>query len=221
MGFKQIVKMQYIRLKYRDRVTIKKNAIVSIKSIFSGANVIGKNTMFYGEIGYGSYIGNDCNINAHIGKYCSLGSNIRVISNTHPTSEFVSTHPVFFSVLKQNGRTFVNENKFNENIYYDDSKELAIYIGNDCWIGDNVTILGGIKINNGAIIGAGSIITKDVPAYSIVVGNPGKVIKYRFSKLQIEALERIKWWDFKEEKLKSDIDEFTSIEKFLRKYGDV
>ena len=91
-----------------------------------------------------------------------------------------------------------------------------IIIENDVWIGAKSTIMSGVKISNGAVIGACSVVTKDVPPYAIVVGNPGKIIKYRFSESQIKDLLEIAWWEWDEGKIKdnalqmwsSDIDTF-------------
>jgi len=69
-------------------------------------------------------------------------------------------------------------------------------IGNDVWIGCNSTILRGVTIGNGAVIGANSLVNKDVPPYAIVVGSPAKIIKYRFDEEIIQALLKIKWWDY-------------------------
>ena len=82
------------------------------------------------------------------------------------------------------------------------------------WIGDGAVILSGVTIGNGAVIGARAVIAKDVPAYAIVVGNPAKVVRYRFEPAQIEALERLAWWNWSHEKitqaypllLSSDVD---------------
>ncbi len=76
------------------------------------------------------------------------------------------------------------------------------------WIGANTCILSGVKIGNGAIIGEGGVITKDVSPYAIAVGNPTKIIKYRFSFKQIAWLLRIRWWDFPEEVIKDNITLF-------------
>jgi acetyltransferase-like isoleucine patch superfamily enzyme len=73
-----------------------------------------------------------------------------------------------------------------------------VVIGNDVWIGDNVTIMSGVTVGDGAIIAAYSHIVKDVEPYSVVGGNPGKFIRYRFRKDQIEKLLQIKWWDWEE-----------------------
>ena len=91
-----------------------------------------------------------------------------------------------------------------------------IIIENDVWIGAHATIMSGVKISNGAIVGATATVTKDVPPYSIVVGNPAKIVKYRFSKKQIESLLEISWWNWTEDRIKTEamniwsnnIDEF-------------
>jgi serine acetyltransferase len=91
-----------------------------------------------------------------------------------------------------------------------------IIIENDVWIGAKSTIMSGVKIRNGAIVGACSVVTKDVPPYAIVAGNPAKVVKYRFTEEQIEKLLSIEWWDWDEQKIRdnamlmwsSNIDEF-------------
>ena len=69
-----------------------------------------------------------------------------------------------------------------------------IIIGHDVWIGRGATIMSGVKIGNGAVIGAQAVVAKDVPPYAVVVGNPGKVIRYRFNKDIISKLQAIKWW---------------------------
>lgn len=76
-------------------------------------------------------------------------------------------------------------------------------IGNDVWIGDNVTILGGNIIGDGAVVATGAIVTKDVPPYAIVAGNPARIIKYRFEKDIVDDLQKIQWWLWSSEQLKA------------------
>lgn len=79
-----------------------------------------------------------------------------------------------------------------------------IIIGNDVWIGAKSTIMSGIKIGNGAVVAAGSVVTKDIEPYSLVGGNPAKHIKYRFTKDQIDDLLEIAWWNWTESKIKEE-----------------
>lgn len=80
-----------------------------------------------------------------------------------------------------------------------------IVIGNDVWIGYEATILSGVTIGDGAIIGAKAVVTKDVPAYSVVGGVPAKEIKRRFDADTIQKLQQIKWWDWSYEKIQRSI----------------
>lgn len=77
---------------------------------------------------------------------------------------------------------------------YDEFKE--IYIGNDVWIGQRAMVMGGVRIGNGAVVGAGAVVTKDVPPYTIVGGVPAKIIRYRFSDKVVKKLQSSKWWDY-------------------------
>lgn len=158
------------------------------------------------ELGDYSYINRYVSITfTRIGKFVSIAPNVSIGLPEH--NMVVSTHP-FYHDKTLGGFTVKHR-------YYD--KDDITVIGNDVWIGTHSVILKGVKIGDGAIIGAGSIVTKDVPPYSIVVGNPAKVLKYRFSPEVIEKLLTIKWWDFDrdtiEELIKQDV--FRDINKFL------
>lgn len=93
-----------------------------------------------------------------------------------------------------------------------------IIIGNDVWIGADVIIMGGVHIGNGAVIGAGAVVAKDIPPYAIVVGNPARVIKYRFDDDTIRKLQEMKWWFWPENKIKNSIKYMGDIDKFIEMY---
>jgi serine acetyltransferase len=95
-----------------------------------------------------------------------------------------------------------------------------ITIENDVWIGSKSTIMSGVKIHNGAVVGANSVVTKDVPPYAIVAGNPAQIIKFRFDVDQIQALQEIRWWNWDEEKIKKEAMELwsTNIDDFIQKH---
>lgn len=210
------IKVVLYRHKYRkNSVKIATSCRLSFKNVdFEGNNAVGKATTFRGKIGYGSYIGKHCNINATIGRYCSISSDVNTISGTHPTTDFVSTHPSFFSTKKQAGFTYVSKDYFVEEIFCDEEKHL-VKIGNDVWIGSHVLILPGVQIGDGAIIAAGAVVTKNVEPYAIVGGVPAKVIRYRFNETAIKQLLEIKWWDKSEEWIENHAEEFNDIHKWL------
>ena len=148
--------------------------------------------------------------NTKIGKFCSLGPNLICGWGIHPINK-LSTSPMFYSVLKQNGYSLTMKNKFLE--------FKNIEIGNDVFIGMNVTILDGFKIGDGAIIGAGAVVSKDIPSYAVAVGNPIKILKYRFDNEKIESLLRIKWWNWDDEKLKIVERHLEDIDQFINEYN--
>lgn len=158
-------------------------------------------------LGKYSYIAKNCDItNTEIGKFCSIGPNFKCGLGIHPTNG-ISTSPMFYSKAKQNGQTLVTQNKFTE------SKRTIIE--NDVFIGANVTVLDGVRIGNGSVIGAGAVVTKDIPPYAIVSGVPAKLVNYRFSEKQIEKLLAIAWWNFDDDQLRNVEKHFFEIDSFI------
>lgn len=201
---------------FRPDIVIKKNCLVS-RSSFEGLNKIYENTVFINsKIGKGSYIGKFGNFNkVVIGRYCSIGNRVSVVSSTHPSETFVSTHPAFFSIAKQAGFSYVSEQKCVEHVYYDEKLQISAVVGSDVWIGDDVMILGGVKIGDGAIIGSRALVTKDVLPYSIVGGIPAREIRKRFDVNKIDNLLKIKWWERNDEWIKKNINLFSNVNNFL------
>jgi carbonic anhydrase/acetyltransferase-like protein (isoleucine patch superfamily) len=161
------------------------------------------------KIGGCTYIGTDTYITGtEIGKFCSIGPACRMGLGKHPTREFVSTSPVFFSIGRQCGTTFAQENAFCENE--------PIAIGNDVWIGANVFVADGVTIGNGAIIGAGAIVVRDVPDYAVYGGVPARLLRYRFERSQIEWLQEFKWWNRDPEWLRANHCAFSSVADLMK-----
>lgn len=204
---------QYIQLK-NPTVKIKTAAQVKLKSTFEGKNVIGFESRFDGDIGLCSYIGANCNINGKIGRYTCIASNVCVVQGRHPVDKFVSVHPMFYSIQKQNGYTYVEKNCFEEFKYVDTSNH-CVLIGNDVWIGANVLLMSGVKVGDGAVVAAGSIVTKDIEPYAIVGGVPAKKIRSRFEKKQIDYLKKIEWWNRSEDWIKNNAQSFKNIDYFV------
>lgn len=130
-----------------------------------------------------------------IGNYCSVAPGCTIGNGHHPL-DFLTTHPVGFK-----GAGMFNFDPKVKNFQGGSSRskdvlKFAPVIGHDVWIGGNVTIFRGVKIGNGAIIGANSLVNKDVPDFAIVGGTPARVIRYRFEPEIIEKLKALKWWNY-------------------------
>lgn len=95
-----------------------------------------------------------------------------------------------------------------------------ITFGHDVWVGTGVHFIAPVNVGNGAIIGAYSVIAKDVPAYAVVVGNPQVVKRYRFTPEQIEKLEKIQWWNWEEDILMERMKDLQDVDVFIKKYID-
>ena len=158
-----------------------------------------------------TFVASDTKISqTKIGRFCSIGPDCKIGLGKHPSRSFVSTHPAFFSTLKQAQITFVDRDHFTE---YE-----LIEIGNDVWLGANVIVVDGVRIGDGAIVAAGSVVTKNVPPYAIVGGVPAKVIRSRFKDEEIEKLLANPWWNLDADILRKaalsfrDIDDYFSEE---------
>lgn len=157
-----------------------------------------------------SYIGGFSEIkNCSIGKFCSIAQNVKIGLGIHPTN-MISTYPGFYS----NKASGANKFFYNPSIL----EEKKISIGHDVWIGSGSMIMDGIEIGNGAIIAAGSVVTKNVEPYEIVGGVPAKRIKYRFSFNEIQFLQQLEWWN-KDNKFFEDFSHlFSNPDSFFKHF---
>ncbi len=150
---------------------------------FLGSNTtIGSGTNINGP----AYIASSKSAPVKIGKYCAVAHNLRIRPRNHYTG-YINLQDKF-----QNRYNLPNLNSIKG----------PVIIGNNVWISDNVLILSGVTIGDGAVIGAGSVVTRDIPPYSIAVGNPAKVIKQRFCDQIIQQLTEIRWWDWSDDKIR-------------------
>lgn len=125
-------------------------------------------------------------------------------------------HPCVFN--KNYVSTFPFGDKGWDENYPKTQSKGKIEIGSDVWIGESVTLLSGVKIRDGAIIGARAIVAKEIPPFAIAVGNPARVIRYRFAQDVIEKLLKIKWWEWTEEKIKENLELMKNVDKFVEKF---
>jgi virginiamycin A acetyltransferase len=189
-------------------------------NLFHNANVLsnsktGNYTKLYSpyklidsKVGDYTYVAqNSILLNTNVGRFCSFGPNLISGWGTHPLNG-ISTHPMFYSTKKQNGMTLSADDKFEE--------LKPIEIGNDVFIGMNVSIIDGVKIGHGAVIGAGAVVSKDIPPYAIAVGCPIQIKGYRFDEETIKKLLELKWWDFNEIDLREVEKNFFNVEQWLK-----
>lgn len=153
-----------------------------------------------------------------IGAFCSINNTVEIAGPNHP-AQYISTHPFFYN-RQIHGEELVPPLLENDEALADVvGNNDKIIIGHDVWIGKGALLLPSIKIGNGAIIGTGAVVTKDVPNYAIVAGVPAKVIRYRFKETEIEQLNAIEWWDWTDEQIRENIHYFVKNKEFLHKFG--
>lgn len=157
------------------------------------------------EIGYGTYGGcwNNSAMwwsNIKIGNYCSFAGQVSLFPCDHPMNLF-TTHPITY-----------DGHRAGANGIYPPPSGHSLTVGHGVWFGSNSVVLSGCKtIGNGAVIGAGSVVTHDVPPYAIVVGNPAKILRYRLTPEQIERVELSKWWLLDKDELNNRMEELLTL----------
>ena len=147
-----------------------------------------------------------------IGKFANIASFVRIHPPNHPQKRPSLHHFTYRSAMYGFGE--------DDAAFFEWRHSQAVHIGHDTWIGHNASVMPGVRLGNGAIVGAGAVVTKDVDPYTVVVGVPAKPLKQRFDPKITERLEAIAWWDWPHHLLKERLDDFrSSVEAFLEKYG--
>lgn len=163
-----------------------------------------------------SYIVADADIiYATVGKFCSIAAHTRINPGNHPLERVALNHFTYRSAAYGLGADDAD--------FFQWRRDHHVTLGNDVWIGHGAILLPGVNVGNGAAIGAGAVVTKDVPPYAIVVGVPGRILRFRFAPEIIAALDRIAWWDWPHERLRDGLADFRamSAEDFCRKYDTI
>ena len=142
-----------------------------------------------------------------VGNFCSIAGNVEIFLGGNHRVDWISTFP--FPVFWESAKHFTGQSVSKGHVK----------IGNDVWIGAGAKILSGVNIGDGAVIGASAVITKDVPDYAIVAGNPAKVVRMRFDASQISTLKRLRWWEWKKPKIEAGMEfilsnNITGLENF-------
>ena len=204
-----------------NKCTIKSNASIgdgvhlAFSTIGSRTEISRRCVISHSIIGEGCLIGKSTVINnTDIGNYCAISWNITIGGGQHPMKSLMMVNRKFL---------FDGDNSIHG---LDPVLQTHCKIGNDVWIGAGASIMTGITIGDGAVIGANAVVTKDVPPYAVVVGVPARIIKYRFSESIIKQLLEIKWWSYTKEELQKYRDCFVGdldnekLEKLKRLSGE-
>lgn len=163
------------------------------------------------DVGRYTYVGNKCfMVNVQIGSFCSIADKCSIGGAAHPM-ERVSMSPVFHK-----GKNILKTN-FAE---LPAIKTPNTILENDVWLGMGCYIKSGVTIHNGAVVGMGSVVTKDIPAYEIWAGNPAKKIGERFDKDTCDQLQKIAWWDWTDKKIQDKAALFDDVRSFVGDQAD-
>ncbi len=200
--------MNYFKLTRFISIFLKKLRFSAVHaSIVHDSSKVESGTIFFhSKMQRYSFCGYDCEIfHTDIGSFTSIANGVICGGGRHPM-EWVAMSPVFYE-----GRDSV-KTKFSN--HKRDSVK-PIVIGHDVWIGRSAVVLSGVNVGIGAVIGAGSVVTKNIPPYAVVAGNPARLIRYRFSENIIQRLLCTSWWELPDERLRELGQYFNDVEKFL------
>jgi len=206
---RRAVSLRQLRRRFPDSV-IYSGVAASDDSILGRFSVLfGDVTVLSSAVGAYTYVQARTELfNAEVGPFCSIASDVTIGLAAHPTS-MVSTSPVFYDNAQPLPFFFTNDRLFTNNLP-------RTIVGADVWIGQGAMLKAGVTIGVGSVIGASAIVTKDVPAYDIVAGNPARRIRSRFSPEIAAALEATSWWTLSEQKLARLAPRFENPEEFCR-----
>ena len=161
-----------------------------------------------------SYVVNDSDIiHSTIGKFCSIAAHTRLNPGNHPLDRVMLSHVGYRSSAYGLGP--------DDPDFFEWRRASPVTLGHDVWIGHGAVVLPGVTVGTGAAVGAGTIVTKDVPPFAVVVGNPGRVLRYRFTAAVIANLQRIAWWDWPHQKIGTMMQDFRTLgaEAFCARHG--
>ena len=179
-----------------EGTVIQKDCVIISSNLGNNVDIEKRNLIRNAKIGDMSYTGTDTSIMwAEVGKFCCISRTVDIGGNEHNYLA-AAMMPTYRTKNKLGGAMAKHHD------------EEPVVVGNDAWMGQGVAVVRkkGLTIGDGAVIGAGAVVTKSIPPYAIAVGIPAKVIRYRFPENIIERLLKLKWWDWPKEKILKNWD---------------
>ena len=176
------------------------SACVEYSEVSKKAKVWGHSKLFHSSLGDYSYVGKYSSlVYAEVGKFCSIASGTLIGMGTHTLNK-LSTSSVFTESKNGTGQMWVTKTEVEP--------FRRVKVGNDVWIGTRAMVMGGVTIGDGAVVGAGAVVTRDVPPYAIVGGVPARIIRYRLPEVVVDEVLKHEWWNLPDERLKEHIQLF-------------
>jgi phosphonate metabolism protein (transferase hexapeptide repeat family) len=194
--------------------TIDPSAAVRESTLGAYCEVGARTILLEVSMGDYSYVVNDAQITyTTIGKFCSIAAMTRINPGNHPMHRVSQAHFTYRASAYFPGEA-------DEAEFFEWRRGHHVHIGHDVWIGHGAVVLPGRSVGTGAVIAAGAIVSKDVPAYTVVAGNPARPVKRRFPEEITGRLAELAWWDWNHETLRRALPDFRklAVEDFLAKY---
>ncbi len=161
-----------------------------------------------------AYVVNDSDIAiATIGKFCSIAAHVRINPGNHPLDRAALSHFTYRASAYGLGQ--------DDPAVFAMRRARPVVLGHDVWVGHGAIILAGVRVGDGAAIGAGAVVTKDVPPFAVVAGNPARILRFRCDEATRAAMARIAWWDWDHARLAAVLEDFRrlDLEGFAARHG--
>lgn len=193
LGVDEAPEIPGVRLAERVSIRYAQVTAAGANSIDEGSKVSGKISL-----GYATTIGRYAELvggNISVGSYCSLAPHVAVYALNHPMNHLT---------------TYIGQGLWKGELKKHQAPQ-SVKIGSDVWVGHGAIVLAGVEIGDGAVIGAGAVVSKNIPPFTVAVGNPARVIKRRFNEEIAVLLLQLKWWEMRPDELR-EIEELFHLD---------